>query len=151
MTAMIASFDLPPIPDRPPAGGRPGCHPGPPGSPGPVHPLSGIGDGQGPEDAADFARDPTVWLRRLGILEDCIPGTQTLRRLRWDRDTDLLAELQSLVVRLVWRLEACAVDGKTVRASFDADRGVPRTHIVLARLDRGLVDTRPRCPRKATN
>ena len=35
-------------------------------------------------------------------------------------------------------LEGCAVDGKSVRRSGDADRGVARTHIVSARLDNGL-------------
>ena len=133
-----------------------------------IHLLSGIGDGQGPEDAADFARDHAAWLRRLGILGDRIPGAQTLRRLLRNRDTDLLAELQPLVVRLVRRLEAacapdadaepetdaepleaCAVDGKTVRASFDAVRGVPRTHIVSARLDGGLVIHQTAVPEKS--
>ena len=128
-----------------------------------IHLLSGIGDGQGPEDAADFARDPAAWLRRLGILGDRIPSAQTLRHLLRDRDTDLLAELQPLVVRLVRRLEAvcgtdadedeepleaCAVDGKTVRASFDAVRGIRRTHIVSARLDCGLVGHQTAVPEK---
>ena len=36
-------------------------------------------------------------------------------------------------------LEACTVDGKTVYASFDAERGVPRTHIFSTRLTNGLV------------
>ena len=122
-----------------------------------IHLLAAVGDGQGPEDAADFARDHAAWLRRLGILGDRIPSAQTLRRLLRDRDTDLLAELQPLVVQWAEQLEAacetdadgepeadtgpreaCAVDGKTVRASFDADRGVARTHIVSARLDSGL-------------
>ena len=134
-----------------------------------IHLLASIGDGQGPEDAADFARDPTAWLRRLGILGDRIPSAQTLRRLLRDRDTDLLAELQPLVVRRVRRLEAacgpdadaepetdadaepleaCAVDGKTVRASFDAVRGIRRTHIVSARLDCGLVVHQTAVPEK---
>ena len=121
-----------------------------------IHVLAAIGDSHGPEDAADFARDHAAWLRGLGILGDRIPSTQTLRRLLRDRDTDRLAELQPLVVRLeavcapdadteaeadmdAQPREACAVDGKTVRASFDAARGVPRTHIVSARLDNGLV------------
>ena len=121
-----------------------------------IHVLSSIGDGQGPEDAADFARDPAAWLRRLGILGDRIPGAQTLRRLLRDRDTDLLAELQPLVMRLepetdadTEPLEACAVDGKTVRASFDAVRGVPRTHIVSAQLDGGLVVHQTAVPEKS--
>ena len=85
------------------------------------------------------------------------PSAQTLRRRLRDRGWDLLAELQPLVARLARRLaeasaadaepaadeeeapwEACAIDGKTVRASFDAERGVARTHIVSARLDKGL-------------
>ncbi len=122
-----------------------------------LHVLAAIGDGNGPEDAADFARDHAAWLRRLGLLGDRIPSAQTLRRLLRDRGSDLRAELQPLVLQLARRLEAvcaadaepeveeeepweaCAVDGKTVRASGDADRGVPRTHIVSARLDCGLV------------
>ncbi len=43
--------------------------------------LATVGDGNSPEDAADFARDHAVWLRRLGILGDRIPSAQTLRRL----------------------------------------------------------------------
>ena len=132
-----------------------------------IHLLSSIGDGQGPEDAADFARDHAAWLRRLGILGDRIPSAQTLRRLLRDRDTDLLAELQPLVMRLeaacgpdadaepetdadadAEPLEACAVDGKTVRASFDAVRGIRRTHIVSARLDCGLVVHQTAVPEK---
>ena len=35
-------------------------------------------------------------------------------------------------------LAGCAVDGKSVRRSGDADRGLARTHIVSARLDNGL-------------
>ena len=70
----------------------------------------------------------------------------------------LLAELQPLVVRLAAAcaaaesgeaeekaeetaeasLEGCAVDGKSVRRSGDADRGLARPHIVSARLDNGL-------------
>ncbi|MCY4521923.1 MAG: ISAs1 family transposase [Caldilineaceae bacterium] len=92
----------------------------------------------------------------MGILGDRIPSAQTLRRLLRDRGSDLLAELQPLVARLARWLaeasavdaepaaaeeeapwEACAVDGKTVRASFDTARGTPRTHIVSARLDCG--------------
>ena len=135
-----------------------------------IHVLAAIGDSHGPEDAADFARDHAAWLRGLGILGDRIPSAQTLRRLLRDRDTDLLAELQPLVVRLARRLEAvcapnadmeaeadrdaepleaCAVDGKTVRASFDAERGVPRTHIVSARLDNGLVVGQTAVPDKS--
>ena len=119
--------------------------------------LATVGDGHSPEDAADFARDHAAWLRRLGILGERIPSAQTLRRRLRDRSSDLLAELQPLVERLARRLaaaaagdaepegdaeeapwEACASDGKTVRASFDAERGVARTHIVSARLDQGL-------------
>ncbi len=108
----------------------------------------------------------------MGLLGDRIPSAQTLRRLLRDRDTDWLTELQPLVVRLVRRWEAacgtdeaaepetdvdeepreaCAVDGKTVHASFDTVRGVPCTHIVSARLDGSLVVGRPPCPRRATS
>lgn len=125
-----------------------------------IHLLAAVGDGNSPEDAADFARDHAAWLRRLGLLGARIPSAQTLRRLLRDRGPDLLAELQPLVERLAAACEAeaseeaeeepeakeeaealregCAVDGKTVRRSGDADRGVARTHIVSARLDNGL-------------
>ena len=46
-----------------------------------IYLLVADGDGNSPEAAADFARDHTVWLRRLGLLGDRIPGTQTLRCL----------------------------------------------------------------------
>ena len=45
--------------------------------------------------------------------------------------------------------ETCAVDGKTVRASGDADRGVPCTHIVSVRLTSGLVVGQAAVPDKA--
>ena len=48
-------------------------------------------------------------------------------------------------------MAACAVDGKTVRASFDADRGVPRTHIVSVRLDSSLTVGRRRYPTSPTS
>ena len=61
-----------------------------------IHVLSGIGDGNSPEGAADFARDPAAWLR--------------------DRDTNLLAELLPLMVWLARRLEAaCATDAEPPR------------------------------------
>ena len=120
--------------------------------------LTTVGDGNSPENAADFAQDHAAWLRRLGILGDRIPSAQTLQRLLRDRDTDLLAELQPLVVWLARRLEAacatdadagpeadeepleaCAVDSKMMRASFDTAQGISRTHIVSAWLDGGLV------------
>ena len=135
-----------------------------------VHPLASllaihlpvaVGDGNSPEDAADFARDHAAWLRGLGLPGVRIPGAQTLRRLLRDRGPDLLAELQPLVAQLAAAceaaveaeaeeeepegqaeaealLEGCAVDGKSLRRSGDADRGVARTHIVSARLDNGL-------------
>ena len=81
------------------------------------------------------------------------------------RGSDPRVELQSLVVRLARRLEAapeadaesevkeeaelaetCAIDGKTVRASVDADRGVPCTHIVSVRLASDLVVGRTAVP-----
>ena len=62
-----------------------------------IHLLAAVGDGNSPEDAADFARDHAAWLRRLGLLGDRIPSAQTLRRLLRDRGPDLLAELQPLV------------------------------------------------------
>ena len=130
-----------------------------------IHVLAAVGDANSPEDAADFARDHAAWLRGLGLLGDRVPSAQTLRRLLRDRGPDLLAELQPLVVRLAAAcaaaaeeeeekpeekaaeeeaeeeeepLEACAVDGKSVRRSGDAARGLRRTHIVSARLDNGL-------------
>lgn len=60
------------------------------------------------------------------------------------RGLNLLVELQSSIVRLAQLLEldadkepmeTCTVDGKTARALGDADWGVPRTHMVSARLD----------------
>jgi len=123
-----------------------------------IHLLAAVGDGNSPEDAADFARDHAAWLRRLGLLGARIPSAQTLRRLLRDRGPDLLAELQPPVAQLAAACaaaaeeeeasegqaeaeaprEGCAVDGKAVRRSGDADRGLPRTHIVSARLDNGL-------------
>ena len=126
-----------------------------------IHLLAAVGDGNSPEDAADFARDHAAWLRGLGLLGARIPSAQTLRRLLRDRAPDLLAELQPMVAQLAAAceaaaeageeeeeaegkeeakaaLEGCAVDGKSVRRSGDADRGVARTHIVSARLDNGL-------------
>ena len=39
-----------------------------------LHVRAACGDGHGPEDAADFARDHAIWLRRLGLLEECTPA-----------------------------------------------------------------------------
>ena len=145
-----------------------------------VHPLASllaihvpvaVGDANSPEDAADFARDHAAWLRGLGLLGDRVPSAQTLRRLLRDRGSDLLAELQPLVMRLATAceaaaeeekkpegkdedeeeeepLEACAVDGKSVRRSGDAARGLRRTHIVSARLDGGLTIGQAAVPAK---
>ncbi len=122
-----------------------------------IHLPVAVGDGNSPEDAADFARDPAAWRRGLGLLGEHIPSAQTLRRLLRDRGPDLLAELQPLVAQLAAAVaaeaaeeepaeeegaeeprEGCAVDGKSVRRSGDAARGRARTHIVSARLDNGL-------------
>ena len=134
-----------------------------------IHVLAAVGDANGPEDAADFARDHAAWLRGLGLLGARIPSAQTLRRLLRDRGPDLLAELQPLVMRLATAceaaaeeekkpegkdeeeeepLEACAVDGKSVRRSGDAARGLRRTHIVSARLDNGLTIGQAAVPAK---
>ncbi len=119
--------------------------------------LASVGDGNGPVDAADFARDHRLWLRRLGLLGARVPKAQTLRRLLRDRGSNLLAELQPKVDRLTRCLEAqckahgartdeaaeplaaCAIDGKTARRSGDETRGIPRAHIVSARLENGQV------------
>ena len=45
-------------------------------------------------------------------------------------------------------LEGCAVDGKSVRRSGDAARGLRRTHIVSARLDSGLTIGQAAVPAK---
>ena len=136
-----------------------------------IHVPVAVGDGNSPEDAADFARDHAAWLRGLGLLGDRIPSAQTLRRLLRDRGPDLLAELQPLVMRLAAACEAmaeageeeekpeekeeaaeppeaCAVDGKSVRRSGDAARGLRRTHIVSARLDGGLTIGQAAVPAK---
>lgn len=137
-----------------------------------IHVLAAVGDANGPEDAADFARDHAAWLRGLGLLGARIPSAQTLRRLLRDRGPDLLAELQPLTARLAEAcaaeageededeteeeedeedeepLEACAVDGKSVRRSGDVARGLRRTHIVSARLDNGLTVGQAAVPAK---
>ena len=137
-----------------------------------IHVPVAVGDANSPEDAADFARDHAAWLRGLGLLGDRIPSAQTLRRLLRDRGPDLLAELQPLVARLAAACaaaaeseeaekpegkeedegkeppEGCAVDGKSVRRSGDAARGLRRTHIVSARLDNGLTIGQAAVPAK---
>ena len=35
--------------------------------------LAAVGDANGPEDAADFARDHAAWLRGLGLLGERVP------------------------------------------------------------------------------
>ena len=103
----------------PPAGGRPdgrlGDHPGPLGSPGsglpPVQPT-------GPPRAGRLRRRPRPGGRRrlragscdlaasAGPLGGVHPSAQTLRRRLQDRGADLRADLQPLVLRLAWQLEA---------------------------------------------
>ena len=77
-----------------------------------IHVLAAVGDANSPEDAADFARDHAAWLRGLGLLGDRVPSAQTLRRLLRDRGSDLLAELQPLVMRLATACEAAAEEEK---------------------------------------
>ena len=119
MTAMIAPFDLPPTPDVrrlvadlmtdleaiPDYWDRRG-RVYPLSSLLTIHLLSSIGDGNSPEEDADFTRDHAAWLRRLGIPIDRIPCARTLGGLLRGRDSDLLAKLQPLVARLVQ--ERCA-------------------------------------------
>ncbi len=45
------------------------------------HVQAAIGDGNSPEDAAHFAQNHEAWLRRLDLLENCVPSAQTRRRL----------------------------------------------------------------------
>ena len=77
-----------------------------------IHVLAAVGDANSPEDAADFARDHAAWLRGLGLLGERVPSAQTLRRLLRDRGSDLLAELQPLVMRLATACEAAAEEEK---------------------------------------
>ena len=137
-----------------------------------IHVLAAVGDANSPEDAADFARDHAAWLRGLGLLGDRIPSAQTLRRLLRDRGPDCWRSCSPW-----WRglaaacaaaaeseeaekpegkeedegkepPEGCAVDGKSVRRSGDAARGLRRTHIVSARLDNGLTIGQAAVPAK---
>ena len=85
-----------------------------------IHVPVAVGDGNSLEDTADFARDHAAWLRGLGLLGERIPSAQTLRRLLRDRGSDLLPELQPLVMRLA---AACAAAEEEKPEEKDEDEG----------------------------
>ena len=107
--------------------------------------FASVADYNTREDMADFVRQHAGWFRQLGIVGERLPSAQTLRRQLQERDTNLMAEWQSLLTRFRQELDpivpttACAKDGKTIRWAADPARQEPGSHIVSVQLDNGLV------------
>lgn len=91
--------------------------------------------GEGFTDMEDFAEDGESWLRKFLELPGGIPSHDTFRRVFSVLDPDVLT---SCFMRWTESLhketkgEVIALDGKTIRHSFDTASGQPALHIVSA-------------------
>ena len=136
-----------------------------------IHVLAAVGDGNSPEDAADFARGPCGLAARAGPSgrphsqrpDPAAPaagpgpgsaGGAAALVMRLAAACEAMAEAGEEEEKPEEKEEAaeppeaCAVDGKSVRRSGDAARGLRRTHIVSARLDGGLTIGQAAVPAK---
>ena len=91
--------------------------------------------GEGFTDMEDFATDREDWLRKYVELPGGIPSHDTFRRVFSVIDPD---EFQACFMRWSESLheatggEVIALDGKTIRHSFDTASGQPALHIISA-------------------
>jgi predicted transposase YbfD/YdcC len=86
-------------------------------------------------DVARFGREKRDWFRRFLELEHGIPSHDTFSRVFARLDTgEFLGCLQSWVAHFQHSLqgEHVALDGKTLRGSFDRAEGQPALHLVSA-------------------
>src|SRR3954467_12128566 len=89
------------------------------------------------EDMADYGRCKEAWLRGFLALPNGIPSHDTFRRVFTLIDPDAFERVFLGWVRSVFRLgedgpRQVAIDGKTVRRSFDRKHGRSPLHLVSA-------------------
>jgi predicted transposase YbfD/YdcC len=104
-----------------------------------------LGEAESFEDIALYGRCKEGWLRRFLALPNGIPSHDTFRRVLMLVDPDAFERCFLGWVRAVFRPEGdaprqVAIDGKTVRRSFDRKHGRSPLHLVSAyATERGLV------------
>src|SRR3954453_14727273 len=104
-----------------------------------------IGEAESFEDIADYGRCKREWLGCFLELPNGIPSHDTFRRVRTLVDPDAFERSFLGWVRAVFRPEEgvprqVAIDGKTVRRSFDRKKGRSPLHLVSAyATEHGLV------------
>src|ERR671939_380569 len=96
-----------------------------------------LGEAESFEDIALYGRCKEVWLRGSLALPNGIPSHDTFRRVLMLVDPDAFERSFLAWVRAVFRPEGgvprqVAVDGKTVRRSFDRGKGRSPLHLVSA-------------------
>ncbi len=96
-----------------------------------------IGAAESFEDIADYGRGKEGWLERFLALPNGIPSHDTFRRVLMLVDPDAFERSFLGWVRTLFRPEEdaprqVAVDGKTVRRSFDRKQGRSPLHLVSA-------------------
>src|SRR3954452_20888147 len=96
-----------------------------------------IGEAESFEDIADYGRCKEAWLRGFLTLPNGIPSHDTFRRVLMLVDPDAFERSFLGWVRAAFRPEEgvprqVAIDGKTVRRSFDRGRGRSPLHLVSA-------------------
>jgi predicted transposase YbfD/YdcC len=104
-----------------------------------------LGEAESFEDIALYGRCKHAWLKQFLALPNGIPSHDTFRRVLMLVDPDAFERRFLAWVRAVFRPEAgtlrqVALDGKTVRRSFDHKRGRSPLHLVsAAATEHGLV------------
>ena len=104
-----------------------------------------LGEAESFEDIALYGRCKRDWLGRFLELPGGIPSHDTFRRVLMLIDPDASSARFLDWVRAVFRPEAgaprqVAIDGKTVRRSFDRQKGRSPLHLVSAfAVEHGLV------------
>jgi predicted transposase YbfD/YdcC len=104
-----------------------------------------LGEAESFEDIALYGRCKHAWLKQFLALPNGIPSHDTFRRVLMLVDPDAFERRFLAWVRAVFRPEAgtlrqVALDGKTVRRSFDHKRGRSPLHLVSAdATEHGLV------------
>ena len=106
-----------------------------------------LGEAETFEDIALYGRCKHAWLKRFLALPNGIPSHDTFRRVFMLIDPDAFERSFLGWVRAVFRPEAgapqqVAIDGKTLRRSFDRKQGRSPLHLVSA-YDRGWARARP--------
>ena len=96
-----------------------------------------LGEAESFEDIALYGRCKEAWLRRFLALPNGIPSHDTFRRVLMLVDPDAFERRFLGWVQAAFRSEEAAprqvaIDGKTVRRSFDRERGRSPLHLVSA-------------------